>query len=153
MGIFKPFIVNAISVMLGFKSITLLFIFSLFPFSHLTWIIFSMSDFPFTFHFHALKKEMATHSAILAWRIPGMGEPGGLLSMGSHRVGHNWSDLAVAAYININGGILQYAFLFPCCWILLLLLPLDMAHSHPFSSWWAFKWGSWSVFPCAQVGE
>ena len=43
----------------------------------------------FTFHFHALEKEMATHSSVLAWRIPGMGEPGGLLSMGSHRVGHN----------------------------------------------------------------
>ena len=55
------------------------------------------SDFTFTFHFHALEKEMATHSSVLAWRIPGMGEPGGLPSMGSHRVGHNWSDLAAAA--------------------------------------------------------
>ena len=45
--------------------------------------------FTFTFHFHALEKEMATHSSVLAWRIPGMGEPGGLPSMGSHRVGHN----------------------------------------------------------------
>ena len=45
-----------------------------------------LSDFPFTFHFHALEKEMATHSSVLAWRIPGMGEPGGLPSMGSHRV-------------------------------------------------------------------
>ena len=45
-------------------------------------------------HFHALEKEMATHSSILAWRIPGMGEPGGLPSMGSHRIGHDWSDLA-----------------------------------------------------------
>ena len=44
---------------------------------------------PFTFHFHALEKEMATHSIVLAWRIPGMGEPGGLPSMGSHRVGHD----------------------------------------------------------------
>ena len=44
-----------------------------------------------------LEKEMATHSSILAWRIPGMGEPGGLPSMGLHRVGHNWSDLAAAA--------------------------------------------------------
>ena len=50
----------------------------------------------FTFHFHALEKEMATHSSVLAWRIPWTGEPGGLLSMGSHRVGHNWSDLATA---------------------------------------------------------
>ena len=48
-----------------------------------------LSDFPFTFHFHALKKEMATHSSVLAWRIPGKVEPGGLPSMGSHRVGHD----------------------------------------------------------------
>ena len=48
-----------------------------------------LSNFTFTFHFHALEKEMATHSSVLAWRIPGMGEPGGLPSMGSHRVGHN----------------------------------------------------------------
>ena len=48
-----------------------------------------LSDFPFTFHFHALQKGMATHSSVLAWRIPGMGEPGGLSSMGSHRVGHD----------------------------------------------------------------
>ena len=48
-----------------------------------------LSDFTFTFHFHALEKEMATHSSVLAWRIPGTGEPGGLLSMGSHRVGHD----------------------------------------------------------------
>ena len=56
-----------------------------------------LSDFTFTFHFHALEKEVATHSSVLAWRIPGLGEPGGLLSMGSHRVGHDWSDLAAAA--------------------------------------------------------
>ena len=48
-----------------------------------------LSDFPFTFHFHALEREMATHSSVLAWRIPGTGEPGGLQSMGSLRVGHN----------------------------------------------------------------
>ena len=59
-----------------------------------------LSDFPFTFHFHALGKEMATHSSVLAWRIPGMGEPGGLPSMGSHRVGHDWSDLAIAIAIS-----------------------------------------------------
>jgi len=53
------------------------------------------------FHFHALEKEMATHSSVLAWRIPGTGEPGGLLSMGSHRVGHDWSDLA-AYLLNSN---------------------------------------------------
>ena len=48
-----------------------------------------LSDFTFTFHFHALEKEMATHSSVLAWRNPGTGEPGGLPSMGSHRVGHD----------------------------------------------------------------
>ena len=54
-----------------------------------TWL----SDFTFTFHFHALEKEMATHTSVLAWRIPGTGETGGLPSMGLHRVGHDWSDL------------------------------------------------------------
>ena len=56
-----------------------------------------LSDFTFTFHFYAVEKEMATHSSVLAWRIPGKGEPGGLPSMGSHRVGHDWSDLAAGA--------------------------------------------------------
>ena len=56
-----------------------------------------LSDFPFTFHFHALEKEMATYSGVLTCRIPGTGEPGGLPSMGSHRVGHDWSNLAAAA--------------------------------------------------------
>ena len=56
-----------------------------------------LSDFTFTFHFHALEKEMATHPSVLAWRIPRTGEPGGLPSLGSHRVGHDWSDLAPAA--------------------------------------------------------
>ena len=56
-----------------------------------------LSDFTLTFHFHTLEKEMATHSSVLAWRTPGTGEPGGRPSMGSHRVGHDWSDLAAAA--------------------------------------------------------
>ena len=56
-----------------------------------------LNNFTFTFHFHALEKEMATHSSVLAWRIPGTGEPSGLPSMGSPRVGHDWSDLVVAA--------------------------------------------------------
>ena len=62
-----------------------------------------LSDFTFTFHFHALEKEMATHSSVLAWRIPGTGEPGRLPSMGLHRVGHNWSDLAAAAAYKSKG--------------------------------------------------
>ena len=60
-----------------------------------TWL----SDFTVTFHFHALEKEMASHSSVLAWRIPGRAEPGGLPSMGSHRVGHDWSNLAAAAAV------------------------------------------------------
>ena len=56
-----------------------------------------LNDFTFTFHFHALEKAMATHSSVLAWRISGIGEPGGLPSMGLHRVGHDRSDLAAAA--------------------------------------------------------
>ena len=58
-----------------------------------TWL----RGFTFTFHFHALEKEMAIHSSVLDWKIRGMGEPGGLPSMESHRVGHDWSDLAAAA--------------------------------------------------------
>ena len=58
-----------------------------------TWL----RNFTFTFHLDALEKEMATHSSVLAWRIPGTGEPSGLPSLGSHRVGHDWSDLAAAA--------------------------------------------------------
>ena len=61
-----------------------------------------LSNFTFTFHFHVLEKEMATHSCILAWRIPGTGEPGGLSSMGLHRVGHDWSDLAAAAAVQLK---------------------------------------------------
>ena len=61
-----------------------------------------LRDFTFIFHFHALEKEIATHSIVIAWRIPRMMEPGGLPSMGSHRVGHNWSDLAAAAGNDIS---------------------------------------------------
>ena len=64
-----------------------------------------LSDFTFTFHLRALEKEMATHSSVLAWRIPEMGEPGGLPSMGSHRVGQDWSDLAAAAAVEQAGGV------------------------------------------------
>ena len=78
--------------------------------------------FTFTFHFHALEKEMATHSSVLAQRIPGTGEPGGLLSMGSHRIGHNWSDAAAAAPDLFTSNLCpwtpsvldKYSFLFLC---------------------------------------
>ena len=61
-----------------------------------------LSNFTFTFHFHALEKEMATNSSVLAWRIPGTGEPGGLSSMGLHRVRHNRSELAAAAAAKVS---------------------------------------------------
>ena len=68
-----------------------------------------LSHFTFPFHFHALEKEMATHSSVSAWRIPGTGEPVGLLSMGSHRVGHDWSDLAAAAAVAGGEGMVRVA--------------------------------------------
>ena len=75
-----------------------------------------LSDFPFTFH--ELEKEMATHSSVLAWRIPGTGEPSGLLSMPLHRVGHDCSDLAAAAAVDlqccINFCFIDYAKAFDC---------------------------------------
>ena len=74
-----------------------------------------LSDFTFTFHFHALEKEMATHSSVLAWRIPGKGEPCGLPSMGSHRVGHDWSNLAAAAAFFLEyHGISHFMTLWGC---------------------------------------
>ena len=69
-----------------------------------------LSDFTSTFHFHALEKEMATHSSILAWSIPGTEEPSGLPSKGSHRVRHDRSDLAAAAaaaFINVKQSVLS----------------------------------------------
>ena len=69
-----------------------------------------LSDFIFTFHFHALEKEMETHSSVLAWRIPGKGEPDGLPSLGLHRVGYDWSDLAAAAAA--AAGVSEIVFLF-----------------------------------------
>ena len=88
-----------------------------------------LSDFTFTFHFHALEKEMAAHSSVLAWRIPGTGEPGGLPSMGSHRVGHDWSDLVVvvvvvresfntifSSFSGLRYVLISEHFLVLCCW-------------------------------------
>ena len=67
-----------------------------------------LSNFTFTFHFHALEKEMATHSSVLACKIPGTGEPGGLQSMGSRRVGHDWSDLAAAVTLGLRRDVIHY---------------------------------------------
>ena len=71
-----------------------------------------MRDFTFTFHFHALEKAIAPHSSALAWRIPGMVEPGGLPSMGSHRVGHDWSDLAAAAALTDKENLFIYMHIY-----------------------------------------
>ena len=67
-----------------------------------------LGDFTFTFHFHALEKEMATHSSVLAWRIPGTEEPGRRPSMGSHRVGNDWSDLAARFLLALKFYVLSY---------------------------------------------
>ena len=91
-----------------------------------------LSDFPFTFHFHALEKEMATHSSVPAWRIPGTGEPGGLPPMGSHRVGHNWSNLAAAA-----ASICQSQSPSVCAWVCVCVCVCVCVHTHsmPCSMW------------------
>ena len=81
-----------------------------------------LSNLTFTFHFHASEKEMASHSSVLVWRIPGMGEPGGLPSMGLHRVGHNWSDLAAAA-AEAAGVSIFFLFLSRMCNIFLPTFP------------------------------
>ena len=73
-----------------------------------------LSDFTFTFHFDALEKEMATHTSVLAWRIPGTGKPGGLPSLGSHRVGHDWSDLAAAAVAACSHSLINVIFFINC---------------------------------------
>ena len=87
-----------------------------------------LSDFVFTFHFHALEKETATHSSVLAWRIPGTGEPGGLPSMGSHRVGRDWSDLAAAA---IALHFLVSADQVNQLYVHIYLFPLQPPSTHP----------------------
>ena len=79
-----------------------------------------LSDFTFTFHFHALEKEMATHSSVLAWKIPGTGEPGGLPSKESHRVGHDWSDLAAAAFLLLKISFINFP-LHSSCYIPVIL--------------------------------
>ena len=88
-----------------------------------------LSDFTFTFHFPALEKEMATRSSVLAWRIPGMGEPGGLPSMGSHSVRHDGSDLAVHIHSQKS---LHISYCFVYCYKLsfFIHLPASYIHTH-----------------------
>ena len=83
-----------------------------------------LKDFTFTFHFHALEKEMATHSRVLALRIPGTGEPGGLPSLGLHRVGHDWSDLAAAVIV-----MTKKDFFFPSNYKVLFIINSFSSHN------------------------
>ena len=97
-----------------------------------------LSDFTLTFHFHALEQEMATHSSVLAWRIPGTEEPGGLPSMGLQRVGHDWSDLAAAAAMTSVKSFNRVQ-LFATPWTVAYQAPLSMGFS---------RQEHWSVLPC-----
>ena len=101
-----------------------------------------LSDFPFTFHFHALEKEMATHSSVLAWRIPGTGEPGGLPSVGAHSVGHDWCDLAAAACL-----LSQWRHLAISCSV----TPFSYPASGSFPVSWLFSSEVWKGLPWARI--
>ena len=110
-----------------------------------------LSDFTFTFHSHAFEKAMAPHSSVLAWRIPGTAEPGGLPSMGSHRVRHDWRDLAAAAAAVSD--ILKLSWFLIRSWIHLFV--------KPHFSFWLGKYGYnyssyhsrlcfWVIDPCSS---
>ena len=101
------------------------------------------SDFPFTFHFHALEKEMATHSSVLAWRIPGMGHPGGLPSMGSNRVRHDWSDSAARLKLDLPEEVLlsphihiySSVFFFNSCFFVCFVFKISFPWVWNFKHW------------------
>ena len=110
-----------------------------------TWL----SDFTFNFHFHALEEEMATHSSVLAWRISGMGEPDGLQSLGLHRVGHDWSDLAAYYHyhcINLLLYLMLNPTMFKHCsiWLLVLYHPISKARRLKLLIAWFTKWVKYS---------
>ena len=112
-----------------------------------------LNDFTFTFHFLALEKEMATHSSVLAWRIPGMGEPGGLPSMGSHRVGHDWSDLAAAAAALHRVSNRMHVCMLSCfCHVWLFATLWTVAHQAPLSMGFS-RQGYWSGLPFPSPGD
>ena len=121
-----------------------------------------LSDFTFTFHFHALEKEMATHSSVLALRIPGMGEPGGLPSVGSHRVGHDWSNLAAAAAA-VEALIQPFSFFFlvlAAPWPCMVLVPQPgIEHTPPalgaqsLNHWTTREVLSWTFWKASLVAQ
>ena len=99
-----------------------------------------LRDFTFTFHFHALEKEMATHFSVLGWRIPGTAEPGGLPSVGLHGVGHDWSNLAAACncvfsecffFLSLRG-VTKFYHLILYFWMNLLFISNTEHHKHGF---------------------
>ena len=104
-----------------------------------------LSDFIFPFHFPGLEKEMATHPSVLAWRIPGTGEPGGMPSMGLHRVGHDWSDLAAAAAAyNVDAGCIKH-------WTHINSFhPLNNPASYIPSSPAFYRWVNWGTEPSSH---
>ena len=86
-----------------------------------------------------MQREMATHSSVLAWRIPGMGEPGGLPSVGSHRVGHDWSDLAAAAAACMHAQLLRGVWVFVTLWTVVCQAPLSTGFSREELEWVAIS--------------
>ena len=127
-----------------------------------------LSDSTFTFHFDALEKEMATHSSVLAWRIPGTGEPGGLPSMGSHRVGHDWSDLAAAAghsspptpnffidflFFLFFEALFLFIYFWPC-WVFIASQGLPLVPvSGGYSSSWCTSFSLWWLLLLQSTGS
>ena len=107
-----------------------------------------LSDFIFTFHFHVLKKAVATHSSVLAWRIPGTGEPGGLPSMGPHRVGYDWSDLAAAAAVAKYFKVITRITQFWAKLALLILRVSDLNNQRPYRDNIEHRW--LFIFVCAR---
>ena len=113
------------------------------------------SHFTFTFHFHALEKEMATHSSVIAWRIPGTGEPGGLPSMGLHRVGHDWSDLAAAAAAHASKVMLKILQARPQQHVNKNFLMFTLIIQHHAKCWagWLTSWNQdcWEKYQQPQI--
>ena len=104
-----------------------------------TWL----SDFTFTFHFHALEKEMATHSSVLAWRIPGTGKPGGLPSMGSHRTRLKWLSSS-NRQCQPSHRFLWFSSRAPSNFCCVLLSLFNLAYPNDFSGWKSgFAWIIW----------
>ena len=109
-----------------------------------------LSDFTFTFHVHALEKEMATHSSVLAWRIPGTREPGGLQSMGPHRVRHDWTDIAavgIRPLFSSKSVLHGRAITFPSNFHSSCALQLQLSMVYLFSRTTQTSLPPWTIYP------